>query len=75
MIMSKTALETYEEKQQEIEQLLKQIKAGLELHDHKASKSRDGHNWAHVGDLNRITAELQDISDRLHDKGEYARKS
>jgi hypothetical protein len=66
------SLEKYEEKQAEIEHLLKDIKAGLQVHDRNAS-GQAGHHWGHVGDLNRITAELQDISDRLHGRGEYAK--
>ena len=65
------SLEKYEEKQAEIEKLLREIKAGLQVHDRNAS-GQGGHHWGHVGDLNRIVGELQDISDRLHGKGEYA---
>lgn len=70
--MTQTALEAYEAKQEEIEKLLKQIAAGLQAHDRNAS-GPGGHHWGHVGDLNQIAAELQDISDRLHGKGEYAK--
>lgn len=65
----KTALEAYEEKQAEIEKLLKQIKAGLLKHDRGCNPR---HHWGHVGDLNRIANELTDIRDRLHGTGEYA---
>ncbi len=68
---TQTALSEYETKQAEIKKLLKQIEAGLEKHDRKAS-SRGGHNWGHVGDLNSIADTLTDIKDRLHETGEYA---
>ncbi|MBI5951891.1 MAG: hypothetical protein HY865_09555 [Chloroflexi bacterium] len=72
--MKQTALEAYETKQAEIEKLLKQITAGLQTHDRNASGKPGGHNWGHVGDLNQIIVELQDISDRLNGKGEYAKE-
>jgi len=67
-----SSLKKYEEKQVEIEKLLKQITVGLQAHDRQAS-GQGGHHWGHVGDLNRIAVELQDIRDRLHGTGEYAR--
>lgn len=66
------ALQEYEHQQAEITKLLKQITAGLQVHDRNASR-QGGHTWAHVGDLNRVAGELKDISDRLHGTGEYAR--
>ena len=68
---TQTALEAYENKQAEIEKLLKQIQAGLQAHDRKSS-GIDGHNWGHVGDLTDIAATLADLRDRLHLTGEYA---
>lgn len=64
------ALETYETKQAEIEKLLKQIRAGLLIHDRSCTPRR---HWGHVGDLERIVNELTDIRDRLHGTGEYAK--
>lgn len=69
--MNKDALQEYENKQAEIEKLLKQIQAGLLEHDRNASGKSGGHHWGHVGDLNHIATELQDIRDRLTGKGEY----
>lgn len=66
----KTALQAYEEKQAEIEKLLKQIEAGLLKHDRGCTPR---HHWGHVGDLNKIVNELTDIRDRLHRTGEYAK--
>jgi hypothetical protein len=66
------SLQKYEEKQAEIEHLLKEIKAGLQVHDRNAS-GQGGHHWGHVGDLTKIAGDLRDISDRLHGKGEYAK--
>lgn len=63
-----TALEAYEEKQAEIEKLLRQIKEGLLVHDRGCNPH---HTWGHVGDLSSIAAELADIRDRLHRTGEY----
>jgi molecular chaperone GrpE (heat shock protein) len=65
----KTALEAYEEKQAEIEKLLKQIKAGLLKHDRGCNPR---HHWGHVGDLNEIESELRNIRNRLLREGEYA---
>lgn len=65
---TQTALEAYEEKQAEIEKLLKQIKEGLLTHDRN---SIPRHNWGHVGDLTSIAETLTDIRDRLHGTGEY----
>lgn len=62
-----TAREAYEEKQAEIENLLKQIAAGLEQHDQNCGQK----NWGHVGDLNSVAAALTDIRDRLQGTGEY----
>jgi uncharacterized protein (DUF3084 family) len=67
-----SSLQKYEEKQAEIEKLLKQITVGLQAHDRRAS-GQDGHHWGHVGDLNKIAGDLRDISDRLHGTGEYAK--
>lgn len=68
----KTALTEYETKQAEISKLLKQIEVGLLKHDRDAS-GKGGHHWGHIGDLNRILAELTDIRDRLHGTGEYSK--
>ena len=65
------ALKEYGEKQAEIRKLLKQIEAGLEKHDRKAS-GKGGHHWGHVGDLTDIASTLVDLKDRLHNTGEYA---
>lgn len=56
-----SALKKYEERQAEIRKLLKQIDANLMNHDRNAS-SQGGHNWTHVGDLNHILDELQNIN-------------
>jgi hypothetical protein len=69
----KTALEEYETKQDEIEKLLLQIKAGLQAHDRNASGKPGGHHWGHVGDLNSIAETLTDIRDRLHGTGEHSK--
>lgn len=69
-IKKQQALEAYEEKQETIKNLLLQIDQGLLNHDRDASAS-GGHNWGHVGDLNRIVNELTDIRDRLMKTGEY----
>jgi hypothetical protein len=66
------SLEKYEEKQAEIEKLLREIKVGLQAHD-RAASGQGGHHWGHVGDLTHIADELQDISNRLHHRGEYAK--
>jgi len=66
------ALEEYEAKQAEIKKLLKQIEAGLQQHDRKAS-AQGGHHWEHVGDLTSIAETLTDLRDRLHNTGEYAK--
>lgn len=66
---TQTALEAYEEKQVEIEKLLRQIKDGLLAHDRAQV---NGHNWGHVGELADIKKTLADINDRLHGTGEYA---
>jgi hypothetical protein len=72
LIASKNnSLAAYEQKQAEIMELLKQIKAGLLDHDREASAD-GGHSWAHVGDLTSIAETLTDIKDRLHGTGEYA---
>lgn len=68
----RTALTEYETKQAEIAKLLKQIEVGLQKHDRDAS-GKGGHHWGHVGDLNRIVAELKDIRDRLYGTGEYSK--
>ncbi len=65
---TQTALEAYEEKQTEIEKLLRQIEAGLLMHDRNCAPR---HHWGHVGDLTSIAETLTDIRDRLHGKGEY----
>lgn len=68
----KTALTEYKTKQAEIAELLNQIEVGLQKHDRDAS-GKGGHHWGHVGDLNRIMAELTDIRDRLRGMGEYSK--
>lgn len=72
MASRENSLEKYEEKQVEIQKLLKQITVGLQAHDRKAS-GQGGHHWGHVGDLTDIAKDLQDIRDRLHGTGEYAK--
>jgi hypothetical protein len=66
------SLQKYEEKQAEIEKLLKQIAAGLQAHDRRAS-GQGGHHWGHVGDLNYVAGQLREVSDMLNGKGEYAK--
>ena len=66
-----SSLRKYEETQKEIRKLLKQIEAGLEKHDRKAS-GPGGHHWGHVGDLVSIAHTLTDLKDQLHGTGEYA---
>lgn len=63
------ALDNYEAEQAELETLLKEIGAGLLLHDEQAKAK--GVNWGHVGDLSRIRSELAELRDRLHGMGEY----
>lgn len=63
-------LERYELTQDEIRKLLRQIEAGLEAHDKRAS-SNGGHNWGHVGDLSHVKDILNDVKDKLHLTGEY----
>lgn len=65
------ALVESEALQTQIQDLLKQIKTGLENHDRQASID-GGHHWGHVGDLTDIAHTLNDIKDRLHHTGEYA---
>ena len=71
LLKFQSSLEKYEETQDNIRKLLKQISAGLVDHDRNASRSQDGHNWGHVGDLVAIEELLRDIKDRLHETGEY----
>jgi hypothetical protein len=61
----------YEARQAAIKKLLKQIEAGLEAHDHRASCA-GGHHWGHVGDLTSIVDTLTDIKDGLHRTGEHS---
>jgi hypothetical protein len=70
MASRESSLKKYEEKQAEIRKLLKQIEAGLEKHDRRAS-GQGGHHWGHVGDLGDIASTLRDLRDRLHETGEY----
>jgi hypothetical protein len=65
---TQTALEAYEEKQAEIEKLLRQIKEGLLQHDRGCTPN---HHWGHVGDLTSIAETLTELRDRLHRTGEY----
>jgi hypothetical protein len=69
---SAESLQAYEDKQAEIEKLLKRIAVGLQAHDRRAS-GQGGHHWGHVGDLTDIAAELREVSDRLNGTGEYAK--
>jgi len=66
----KTSHETYLETQTEIAALLKRIKTGLAKHNR--SEKRDPRNWGYVGDLQHIASELQEVSDILHNEGDYA---
>lgn len=68
--MKESSLKKYEEKKASIQKLLRQIEAGLDVHDKKASLE-GGHHWGHVGDLNRIESELKELKDILHGMGEY----
>ena len=73
MIMTQqTALSEYNKRQAEIKKVLKQIEAGLQKHDRKAS-TQGGHNWGHVGDIGDMVEVLTDLKDRLHNTGEYAK--
>jgi hypothetical protein len=67
-------LKEYEVKRAEVLKLLKQIEAGLEQHDRRAS-SLVGHHWGHVGDLITVIRDLTDIKDRLHLTGRYSNVS
>jgi len=66
------ALKEYEKKQAQIRKLLKQIEAGLEKHDRKASSCRGGHHWGHAGDLEYVVDRLTEVNDFLNQTGEYA---
>lgn len=56
-------------KHAEVEELLSELKA---KQDAFYGVHPDEVNWCHVGDLNRIKAELEEITDRLYERGEYA---
>lgn len=72
MASRENSLLKYEECQEKIKKLLKQIDASLLVHDRRAS-GQGGHHWGHVGDLKKIETQLQDIRDSLIGQGEYAR--
>lgn len=62
-----------------IKSLLKSISQHVDNHKADALKHRDyrgkkGVNWAHVGDVSHIHAQLADIHDRLAQQGEYAKE-
>ena len=61
--------EQYERRQAEIKQLLKEITAGIQLHNREAHEK--GCHWGYVGDLASIAVTLTDIRDQLHHTGEY----
>jgi hypothetical protein len=69
---NREALVEYEAKQRAIRKLLREIEAGLDKHDRRASSQPGGHHWGHVGDLGSIIETLIDLKDRLHGTGEYA---
>lgn len=75
VVRFESPLQAYESAQEEIRKLLRQVEAGLETHDKKASSRAGGHNWGHVGDLNAIAHTLKDLKDRLHETGEYSKKA
>lgn len=58
----------YVEAQAQIAQHLADIKSGLAAHAANMSK-----NWGHVGDVQHHAAQLKDIADALHHRGEYAK--
>ena len=66
----KTSHETYLETQAEIDALLRKIKTGLAKHSRR--EKQNSLNWGYVGDLQHIASELQEVSDFLHNEGEYA---
>jgi len=62
--------EKYNQEQEQIKALLKEISVGLKKHEQKTQTK--GIYWGHVGDLKDIKSTLADIKDRLHGSGEYA---
>ena len=67
---TRTALEAYMENHAAALALVARIHEAIENHDLAPDPESIG--WGHVGDIASTRRELQELSDRLFDEGEYA---
>lgn len=67
---TRTAMDAYMEHHQAILALLDRIRTTIVNHDD--APGEEGPNWGDVGDAAETRRVLQELSDRLHQEGEYA---
>lgn len=67
---TRTALDAYLEHRTAALALVERIREAIAIHD--VSPDPESVIWAHVGDIASTRRELQEISDRLFNEGEYA---
>ena len=67
---TRTALDAYMAAHADALALVERIHKAIENHD--ISPDPDALNWGHVGDIVETRRQLQAISDRLFNEGEYA---
>ena len=57
--MAKTAKQTYNERREKIENMMKQLEKNLKAQDRNFSK--DEKNWGYVGNLSKIESDLGEL--------------
>lgn len=58
-----TANETYQKRVAKIKALLKEIEAGLEIHEQQQKEAVN--NWGYVGEVGSIATDLKNIAESL----------
>ena len=69
MTTYKTAAEAFAAKEYEFDALVQRLKA---MSDTRFGISPDKANWGHVGDLDRFTKTLKEVTDIYYHEGECA---
>ena len=62
----------YEHALADVYKLITEIQDGVKAYDRRNARFGNVPHYGHVGDLAHYAAQLRDVADSLHNRGEYA---